>query len=74
VKNKQFVCLIDNPVTFHREAWQDGIILSSISANLLMSSGFKGHRGIDFRLNVGLPWETGKIHLGREAAMHEVGH
>jgi hypothetical protein len=68
--NQTLICLIDNPETFNREAWQNGVMVSSISAGLLMSKGFNGHRNIDFRLSDGT-WESGKVHFGTKDAMNK---
>lgn len=62
------VCVIDNPATMHREAWKDGVILSSVSAIMLMSVDFSGHKSFDFRLNCG-DWKSGFIHVGDVSAM-----
>jgi hypothetical protein len=68
MSDKQLVCLIDNPETFSREAWENGKMVASISANLLMSKDFKGHKYMDFRLSAG-NWESGKVHFGNKIAM-----
>jgi len=65
---KMSICVYDNPRTMRREAWQDGVMLSYITAKLLLSKGFKGGKMFDFRLNVG-EWELGKFHHGDESAM-----
>ena len=62
------ICVYDNPNTMRREAWEDGVMVSAITANLLLSKGFKGDKRFDFRLNVG-EWELDKFHHGDESAM-----
>lgn len=62
------VCVIDNPSTMQREAWEDGVMLSSISAEMLISVDFSGHKNFDWRLNVG-KWSCGVVHVGDIGAM-----
>jgi hypothetical protein len=62
-------CVFDSPVTWQREAWQDGRLVASAAAELLLSRAFCGHRMMFFALNCG-PWDEGRCR-GDSRAMDE---
>ncbi len=72
MNSQTFICLINNTETFNRETWRNGVMVSSINTNLLLTKSFDGHRNIDFRLSDGR-WESGKIHFGTKDAMNKQG-
>jgi hypothetical protein len=55
-------CVYDNPCTYHREAWQDGVLIASISSELMATTGFNGHPDIFFGLNIGEKWFPGNFY------------
>lgn len=63
-------CVYDNPSTNQREAWQDGVLIASISAELLATKGYKGHKSVFFGLNIDKDWFPGNFY-GDPAAVPE---
>lgn len=63
------VCTFDNPDTLRRECWQDGKLVAFITAALMATKGFNGHRRMFFGLNIG-PWKTGQL-VGDPDAMQQ---
>jgi hypothetical protein len=61
------VAVYDNPATYCREGWVDGKMTMHVTAEILTSKGFNGHRCFPFQLNVG-KWREGQI-LGDPGAI-----
>lgn len=59
--------IYDSPITWCREAWQDGRLVAHIAADLLMSPDFRGHRTMHMGLNAGCDFVPGRIIGDREA-------
>ena len=56
------VCTYDNPDSMARECWQDGELICSYQASLLMRDPFPlPPEAFFFGANIG-PWETGQLH------------
>jgi hypothetical protein len=62
-------CTYDNPATMAREFWQDGKLLCSYQAMLLMAKTEIPARNFFFGANVG-PWKPGQL-FGERSAMKE---
>ena len=64
------VCTYDNPATWRRECWQDGVQIVSLSCDLLRPYDKENLLGgrFPFTANVG-KWEPGKVHIGSLEAM-----
>jgi len=67
------VCTIDNPATWRRECWQDGKLLCSYAANLLLIDPcpIPPHLFF-FGANIG-DWDAGQI-VGDPKAMQPAGN
>lgn len=50
----------DNPATYCREVWKDGMLMAHISLDLMMTKGFNGNPNMHMALNSG-PWKEGRI-------------
>ncbi len=63
------VCTYDNPNTFARECWQDGVLIAKYSANILppFSRMPIPQEHFFFGANIG-EWKTGQL-FGDAAAM-----
>lgn len=61
------VAVFDNPATMARECWQDGKVIAHLTADVMDAKGFRGHESIFFGLDLGRPWETGKVVGNAEA-------
>lgn len=59
-------CIYDNPATMARECWQDGRLIYSYQAALLMSKTETPARKFFFGANVG-PWKPGQLFGDRDA-------
>lgn len=54
------VCVYDNPFTMRREAYHEKELKCFISAGLMGSNQFHGHKDLPFMINAGR-WQSGRV-------------
>jgi len=68
------ICFYDNPNTYRRERWEDGLMVSSVELEVLAKSAFEPGLAESLFRYTGIPnhmWETGQI-MGDPTAMNDV--
>lgn len=64
------ICVYDNPVTMRRECWQDGTLVCSLSAEMIVDREHIPYTAVFMGLDLSWEWK-GERYFGDKKAMGE---